>query len=673
MNNDLIKEHINILIKDLKANDCKFSVDILTRSIKAAILNDDFFKIDYEKYTKTIIDNSNISLNQKESLHQVFMRRKLKIVINCKSCGKPIEGIITYYLEYPYHAKCVKCMNKNCKKSNDINHMICVTPGLFLCQEHYKQYKETKQLSPEISEEYHKKNKENFVKQLFANPLKNINIVDGQSSDPLITPDVIQDSIPIKRPFEYFIPTIKYQFDKNPSEIDFDKLRQKLGDEVLIISAIVGNIEKEEITLPDEQKMQEYYDKGSLNLLQSTQKLEKTDYENFKKKILEEAEEISQKNFNFVFKHEYIYLNVDKQIRDDIRMNDFEMILVGQTIIANRYINEFNQLKETIPNESRRVVFLYHGTKLENHQSIIEKNFLVPRGNDEKEWEYQKNDVGYFGKGIYATDNIFYAAKYSYSINKDIAFNEKVHVICCMAVFNDKKAKSITDKSYKGEDISEDVVNSCGMHHALVGSSKEFWPIKEGEEDYNYITANEFVFPNKYQIIPVYSFTVMRKDHFILWKDENIENSENTNYMKELQERMEVNVYFSKSVDEALEIIKRKKKNKIKLITNGGINLTGKKLIEEARKIIGSNFVCFVFASSRNHIKWVSKMENVLFTTSECDFKEFAAMNLDKDNIIKFARKLEGKYDYKIKINEDELLNFPTNLKSKYRYTNEKK
>ena len=186
MTNDLIKEHINILVKDLKTIDCNLSINILTQSIKDAILNDDFFKIDYEKYTKTIIDNSKIPLDQKESLHQVFMRNKFKKVIKCKSCGKPIEDII--------------------------------------------------QLSPEISEEYHKKNKENFVKQLFANPLKNINIVDGQSSDPLITPDVIQDSIPIKRPFEYFIPTIKYQFDKNPSEIDFDKLRQKLGDEVLIIS-----------------------------------------------------------------------------------------------------------------------------------------------------------------------------------------------------------------------------------------------------------------------------------------------------------------------------------------------------------------------------------------------------------------------------------------------------
>ena len=415
--------------------------------------------------------------------------------------------------------------------------------------------------------------------------------------------------------------------------------------------------------------MQEYYDKGSLNLLQNTQKLKRSDFENFKKQILEEAEEISKKNFNFVFKHEYIYLNVDKQIKNDIRMNDFEMILVGQTIIANRYINEFNQLKETIPNESRRVVFLYHGTELKNYQSIIEENFLVPRGNDEKEWVYKKRDMGYFGKGIYATDNIFYAGHYSSdNFKNDITFKEKVHVICCMAVFNDATKKAIENINYSGLDISEDVVNSCGIHHAFVGSSNNYEPIKEGEEDYNYITANEFVFPNKYQIIPVYSFTVMRKDYFILWKDENIENSENTNYMKELQEKREVNVYFSKSVDEALEIIKRKKKNKIKLITNGGYNLTGKKLIEEARKIIDSNFVCFVFASCIDHIEWVSRMENVLFASSASHFRDFAEMELDKKKIIEFAHVLEESYQYKININEDELLNFPTNLQEKYCY-----
>ena len=430
--------------------------------------------------------------------------------------------------------------------------------------------------------------------------------------------------------------------------------------------AIVGNIQNEEITLPDEQKMQEFYDKGSSNLLQNTYKLRKIDIEDIKKQVLSEAKEISKKNWNFIFQHEDIFENAEKQIRNDIKTNEFEMIIIGQTVIANKYIKEFEELKNTIPKENQKVVFLYHGTKFENQLSIVQKNFLVPKGEDESEWKRNAKDLGYFGKGIYATDNMFYAAKYSYGYNNEFVFNERTHIFCCMAVYNDEKVEKITNDSYRGKEINEDIANSCGVYQAFVGDYMEFWPIEEDDIQYSYLIANEFVFANKYQIIPVYSFTVMRKDHFILWIDENLESTDKTKLLKELQERMEVNVYFAQSMDEGLEIIQRKKKNKIKLITNSGYDFSGKKLIEEARKIIGSNFVCMVFASSIDHIKWVSKMENVLFTMTPEHFREFAAMELDQKDIIEFAHRLEDSYEYKVNINEDELLNFPTSLKSHY-------
>lgn len=67
----------------------------------------------------------------------------------------------------------------------------------------------------------------------------------------------------------------------------------------------------------------------------------------------------------------------------------------------------------------------------------------------------------------------------------------------------------------------------------------------------------------------------MRKDHYILWKDENVDNV----YIEE--NKTQVNIYNTKSVDQALEVFKR---NKFKLITNGGgIEQTGKKLTDQAR------------------------------------------------------------------------------------------
>lgn len=155
----------------------------------------------------------------------------------------------------------------------------------------------------------------------------------------------------------------------------------------------------------------------------------------------------------------------------------------------------------------------------------------------------------------------------------------------------------------------------------------------------------------------------MRSDYFILWKDENITNSENSEYMKDLSKKIEVNVYFKSSVDEALNLIRLKKYNKIKLITNGGHELTGKKLIQEARKIIGSNFLCFVFASNDRHLNWVLDMENVIFTTIPKVFKEFAELKMNMNDVLNFIRRLEESSHVNFRINQEELLKFPLTKK----------
>ena len=64
-------------------------------------------------------------------------------------------------------------------------------------------------------------------------------------------------------------------------------------------------------------------------------------------------------------------------------------------------------------------------------------------------------------------------------------------------------------------------------------------------------------------------------------------------------------------------------------------------------------------------------MENVLLTTDPEDFKKFAALRMNKKDILAFANSLKSKYEtsqYKFNINESELLNFPERV---YCYLNE--
>ena len=65
----------------------------------------------------------------------------------------------------------------------------------------------------------------------------------------------------------------------------------------------------------------------------------------------------------------------------------------SNTDSANKLSKEINITK----------LFLYHGTKLNKHALIATSQFIHPDENDAN----NITDDGYFGKGIYATDNIF--------------------------------------------------------------------------------------------------------------------------------------------------------------------------------------------------------------------------------------------------------------------------
>ena len=154
----------------------------------------------------------------------------------------------------------------------------------------------------------------------------------------------------------------------------------------------------------------------------------------------------------------------------------------------------------------------------------------------------------------------------------------------------------------------------------------------------------------------------MRKDHYILWKDENINNQENVKLLKEMNKTMEVNLYSKDNADDALDIIRKKKYAAVKLITNEGPNLSGRDLIIKAREAVGSNFVCLVFAQSEKHLEWISKMENVLFTNDLNDLLIFTSLKMHINDVLAFVKELSVKYEkygYRFRINEKELLHFP--------------
>lgn len=88
--------------------------------------------------------------------------------------------------------------------------------------------------------------------------------------------------------------------------------------------------------------------------------------------------------------------------------------------------------------------------------------------------------------------------------------------------------------------------------------------------------------------------------------------------MKELL-KQGVNTYGVKNNEDAINIIKAKKRNKIKLVTNCGEELLGKQLIETIRNEFHYNFICLVFTSRFEYLDCVRTIENVILTTSDLE------------------------------------------------------
>ena len=91
--------------------------------------------------------------------------------------------------------------------------------------------------------------------------------------------------------------------------------------------------------------------------------------------------------------------------------------------------------------------------------------------------------------------------------------------------------------------------------------------------------------------------------------------------MKYIEQFAEYNIYPCETNNEALELVKRKKYNKIILISNIGTDLGGKKFIDEARKIIGNDVIALFLAYNIGHLNWITKYKNALFS-NEPDFYE---------------------------------------------------
>ena len=116
-------------------------------------------------------------------------------------------------------------------------------------------------------------------------------------------------------------------------------------------------------------------------------------------------------------------------------------------------------------------------------------------------------------------------------------------------------------------------------------------------------------------------------------------------------------MYGVGEINEALDIIKRKKYNKVILLSNVGIVEEAKQFINDVRTILKFNVVVLFFTASLSHLNWIKDFPNALFTMSEYFFREYI-LNFNSNGLNQLKKKIEEYYEQKLdKFNVD--LSYP--------------
>ena len=355
-----------------------------------------------------------------------------------------------------------------------------------------------------------------------------------------------------------------------------------------------------------------------------------------------------------------------------IERSYFDYSLIGLSLYEQKNRRQFIESMNACPNLV--VKYLFHGTQIDPISKIITDGFLYTR-------------KAFYGMGIYFSDMLdyvsFYAGGKDYNSRRAnfgsvLPVNSIFSCVSAEVYYSQSKKKDIYDfnllvktldhfPTYEEikRDYKDKMVEKDGIHFARVepyqGRVRERSQIIEDSKKGKFL-GNEYVITEFSQILPLYGLTFRRNEYFVVWRDNHFKgNNEYSEYLKERKlfifEYAKMNAYLEDSLEKALEIIKRKKYNKIILISNIGLDKAGKKFVEVARKILGFNVVVLFFSGNPVHFSWLQNFPNALYTNNEYFYKEFI-LNYNEKGLLDLKKRVENQYKIKLKFDKD-FMKFP--------------
>ena len=417
-------------------------------------------------------------------------------------------------------------------------------------------------------------------------------------------------------------------------------------------------------------------DNNDFNLYEMSKNIKIEDLDKFFKEISKSANEQENNQFKLIEQLNEFNIVFDVEIEKALKNSIFEFKIIHIFLLDKEkevYIRE----KNNCPN--KEVKILYHGTIVEHAVDIVSEKF-------------RKSERGAIGSGIYLTDLLDYACNYA---RKEKFFGnipkvgESFTFVASEIYYDNTQIENININNLNNNlntlPVQKNGVRCCyGFFNRnkcldAIEATIKIRPI-----------GKEYLITEESQILPLYAVTVKRLEYLVIWRDYNF-SSDNPNHyslqvFQEIQnfhreikkiiaKEFDSKIYYTTTTEEALELIERKKYNKIIIVTNANNN--AKDFINNARKIIGADTIALVSAYNIPlHISWIKTMKNT-FILNGIDFhykfikaimkNELGALNVLRNEVINHYALIYPNFELK-EFNRD-LLNFPK-FKRSGRYDN---
>ena len=376
----------------------------------------------------------------------------------------------------------------------------------------------------------------------------------------------------------------------------------------------IMDLSKEENKMEIARKILEISNKNNnnddTNILQLASEIKIKDLEKFIKKLSSDANEQENNQKIFINRLKYNKL-FDEEVEKALRNSVFEYKII-HIFVVYKDDRLYNIEKKKCKNRVQKLLF--HGTNIDAVTGILSSQFIDARFH-------------FIGKGVYFTDSLDYASYYARKEGFGTIphVGETFNVVGSEIYYDQTKLEKAYDRSQEEDKVDKNAVR-CAYANCMAGIMSRI-----ELDGYNRFKGTEFLITEKSQILPLYGITLKRVEYLIIWRDINFDPNNLNDFpqqdfllMQEFHRKIRAftsrdisaKIYRMLNDEDALSLLKRKKYNKIIIITNGYNE--GQNFILKARDIIGANTIAAVSCFDvGKHIEWVKKMENVLLLNGQ--------------------------------------------------------